>query len=181
MNTDHPAIEIRVRELAQIFNSLDPSPFHDQDLASEADQYIVESLNELPFKRATGIIVHLDAKPEPEAERVLETAVHAHFARRALHVRRVLRRMIREGLISLVIGLTVFVLFFILGRVVERQMGESPWATLARESLLIGGWVAMWRPMETFLYRWWPLLGERRMYEHLSRVRVRLVSGRRDD
>lgn len=39
MSTDHTAIAVRVRELAQLFNSLDPSPFHDQDLAGEADQY----------------------------------------------------------------------------------------------------------------------------------------------
>ena len=41
-----------------------------------------------------------------------------------------------------------------------------------RESLTIGGWVAMWRPMEIFLYAWWPLLRPRRIYENMSHVRV---------
>ena len=177
MNRAPARIEIRIRDLAQIFNSLDPSPFHEQDLASEAELYIVESLDELPSNRAAEIVVHLDCLPQAAAQRDLESALHAHFERRALHLRRTLRRMIREGVISLVIGLTVFITFFVLGRVVEGGIEESAWATLARESLLIGGWVAMWRPMEIFLYRWWPLVGERRNYEHLSRVPVRLVSG----
>jgi hypothetical protein len=32
----------------------------------------------------------------------------------------------------------------------------------------------MWRPMEIFLYEWWPLLRSRRMYENLSRMRVEI-------
>jgi hypothetical protein len=35
-------------------------------------------------------------------------------------------------------------------------------------SLLIGGWVALWRPFEIFLYEWWPILGEARLYDRLS-------------
>jgi hypothetical protein len=46
--------------------------------------------------------------------------------------------------------------------------------TLARESLTIGGWVAMWRPMQIFLYDWWPLLRVGHIYEKLSRVPVEL-------
>jgi hypothetical protein len=45
---------------------------------------------------------------------------------------------------------------------------------VVRESLTIGGWVAMWRPMEIFLYEWWPLLRWRRMYENLSCMRVEI-------
>jgi hypothetical protein len=30
-------------------------------------------------------------------------------------------------------------------------------------SLVIGGWVAMWRPMEVFLYDWWPVRAEARL------------------
>jgi hypothetical protein len=33
----------------------------------------------------------------------------------------------------------------------------------------------MWRPLEIFLYDWWPIVGERRLYERLSRIDVRTV------
>jgi hypothetical protein len=46
---------------------------------------------------------------------------------------------------------------------------------LLRERLVIGGWVAMWRPLEIFLYDWWPILGEQRTYDRLSRIEVRVV------
>lgn len=162
--------------MSQIFNSLDPSPFYEQDLATEAEEYIVDSLKELPSKVTSGIVVHVGTPPTEEERDVLERAVHAHFIRRSMHLRRALRDLMREGVISLVIGLVFFAVVFILSRIVVE--GEGPWSTLARESLLIGGWVALWRPMEIFLYRWWPIVGERRLHERLSRVPVRLVSAR---
>jgi hypothetical protein len=46
---------------------------------------------------------------------------------------------------------------------------------IARESLLIGGWVAMWGPLEIFLYNWWPLRHEWRICERLAEADVDLV------
>jgi hypothetical protein len=44
--------------------------------------------------------------------------------------------------------------------------------SVARESLTIAGWVAMWRPMEIFLYEWWPLRRRWRVYEKMSHMKV---------
>ena len=171
-------IELRVRELSQIFNSFDPSPFYDQDLATEAEGYIVDSLKELPGKRAAEIVVHVEHAPREQAASV-ERAIHSHFQRRELHLRRTLRDLMWEGMVSLFIGAAFVALVFTVSRSVIR--GEGPWTTLVRESLLIAGWVALWRPLEIFLYRWWPLVAERRLYTKLAHMPVRLiVSTRRD-
>ena len=50
-----------------------------------------------------------------------------------------------------------------------------PLADVLRESLLTGGWVAMWRPIEIFLYDWWPIRDERRLRERLSGMPIRIV------
>lgn len=52
---------------------------------------------------------------------------------------------------------------------------QGPLATVLRESLLIGGWVAMWRPMDFFLYEWWAMRAELRMLDQLSDIAVRIV------
>ena len=39
---------------------------------------------------------------------------------------------------------------------------------------IIGRWVAMWRPLEVFLYDWWPLLGEIRLLDRLGAMPVRI-------
>ena len=45
----------------------------------------------------------------------------------------------------------------------------------SEEGLLIGGWVAMWRPLEVFLYDWWPISAEARMFDRLAAMPVRLT------
>jgi nitroreductase len=45
--------------------------------------------------------------------------------------------------------------------------------SLVRESLT--RWVAMWRPMQIYLYDWWPLLQLRRVFAKLSHMPVELV------
>ena len=55
-------------------------------------------------------------------------------------------------------------------QLLRRQAGTLP--IVLREGLIIAGWVAMWRPMEIFLYEWWPLLRKGRLYEKLSRMHV---------
>ncbi|MFZ1056910.1 MAG: hypothetical protein WAN79_14650, partial [Opitutaceae bacterium] len=45
---------------------------------------------------------------------------------------------------------------------------------IVKEGLTIAGWVAMWRPLEIYLYDWWPLFEERRRLERLARMQVRI-------
>ena len=45
---------------------------------------------------------------------------------------------------------------------------------IVRESLIIAGWVAMWRPLEIFLYDWWPIRRQVKLYRRLSEMPVRV-------
>jgi hypothetical protein len=53
-------------------------------------------------------------------------------------------------------------------------MREQGFASLLKESLLIGGWVAMWRPLEIFLYEWWPIRADAKLFDRLSVMPVRI-------
>lgn len=169
-------IDIHVRELNQLFDSMDPSPFREQDLAPGAEEYIVDSVRELRIPGVPELHVHVDQTAGVD-EAATASAIRTHFSRRAQHVRRNLRDLIRDGLVSLAIGITALVVFFVAGEVVVRMGPDSPWRKLVRESLFIGGWVAMWRPLEIFLYAWWPIARERRLLERLSRATVHVVRG----
>ena len=41
-------IELRVQDVGQLFDTLDPFPFRDRDLDKEAEEYIVGWARELP-------------------------------------------------------------------------------------------------------------------------------------
>lgn len=177
-NPRHGEIHLHVRELSQLFDSLDPSPFHEQDLDRNAEEYIVDSMRELRSKSVRAVAIHLD-HPSGLADEDARVgkAVRQHFERRSRVLREELRQLIWRGWISLTIGLSFLVAFFFIAQVVVNILGESQWAKLVRESLVIGGWVAMWRPLEIFLYDWWPIVGKRRLYERLSRIEVHVLPG----
>ena len=44
-------IEVKVQSLQQIFNSIDPSPFHERDLDPEAEEFIVSWAREHSLHR----------------------------------------------------------------------------------------------------------------------------------
>lgn len=169
-------VELHLRELTQLFDSLDPSPFHEKDLDGDAEEYIVDSVKEQPRREQNALVLSVDqAVGLPDEGYVVGNAIRVHFARRAQLSRRKLRHLIRRGSISLGICLVFLAAVFTIAQTLGRLLGESAWATLLREGLLIVGWVAMWRPLEIFLYDWWPLLGEQRLQERLSRIKVRIV------
>ena len=175
MSSKHaPArIELRLRELAQLFNSMDPSPFIDRDLDIEAEEFIASWARELPAGTEFELRIHLATAATPEAAAGVEEAVRHYFANRAELKSREFRQLLRRGRTSLIVGSLFLVGCLFLGEFVGRGGGSV--ASVAKESFTIGGWVAMWRPLEIYLYDWWPLRDELRLMERLSRLRLRLV------
>ena len=174
---DDVRIELSLRELRQLFHSLDPSPFYDRDLDDDAAEFIVESAREKRSDAALSLRVHVElASRMPDAAATVEQAVHAHFSRVAEHRHTMLRRLFVRGRASLAIGLLFLAAMLLLAEAVSRL--EGPFAPLLRESLLIAGWVAMWRPMEIFLYDWWPIRSDIRLYRKLARMPVEILEKR---
>ena len=166
-------IEVRIRELAQLFNSLDPSPFHERDLDDDAEEYIVGWARELPADTPLRIVVHL---PEDEArkaeERGLKAALANYFAERAAMQQRDLNELFRIGWRYLSIGVPVLVICLVASQLARAHFGSGPIASAIAESLILVGWVANWKPIETFLYDWWPLKRRRDLYRRLAQASV---------
>ena len=119
--TGSRVIEVRVAELRQLFNAIDPSPFRERDLDPNAEQFIVDWARDLPRDVPLELRVHLErcAGPADEAA-LLGQAIHQHFKVSAAASRRT------------------------------------------------------WRPLEVFLYDWWPIWGDIRLFDRLSRMPVRI-------
>jgi hypothetical protein len=171
-------IEVRVSELRQLFNAIDPSPFGDRDLDPNAAEFIVRWARETRRDQPLALLVHLD-RPEGAADErtPLEKAVRAFFANRALSSRGRLRELLGRGRISLVIGLAFLATSTLLASLVGRWLDGSSLAGIAREGFSIGGWVAMWRPLEVFLYDWWPIHAEARLFDRLATMPVAIQYG----
>jgi hypothetical protein len=165
-------IEVRVSELRQLFNAIDPSPFRERDLDPRAEEFIVDWARDLPRDAPLALRVHLERSAGRSDEAtLLGDAIRQYFKARAAGSRRALRELFRRGRISLLIALAFLGTAVTLSDLIGAT-GDGGVRAMLREGLLIGGWVAMWRPLEVFLYDWWPILGEVRLLERLSRMSV---------
>jgi hypothetical protein len=165
-----------VAELKQLFNAIDPSPFREKDLAPDAEQFIVDWAREVPPDARLALLVYLD-RPAGLAEEpsILRDAVREYFAHRAASTRRQLRQLLRVGRTSLAIGAVFLAVTIGVGDLIAHALEGRKMGEILRESLLIGGWVSMWRPLEIFLYEWWPIRAEARLYDRLSAMPVRIA------
>jgi hypothetical protein len=168
-------IEVHVGELKQLFNSIDPSPFRNRDLEPKAEEFIVDWAKEVPRDSALALVVDLDRQAGlPDEAAVLRDAIHEFFRQRALTYRRRLRELFRRGRTSLLIGLTALAVAIALGDFLASLLKTSRIGEIVRESFTIGGWVSMWRPLEVFLYDWWPIRNEAQLSDRLAAMPVRI-------
>jgi hypothetical protein len=168
-------IEVRVSELLQLFNSIDPAPFRERDLDPAVEEFIVDWSREAPANAPLALLVRIDRPAHSAVDAgVVRDAIHEFFAQRAIAARRRLRRLFRVGRVSMTIGLVVLTLSIIAAQFVYRRTGGAGLSGIFHESLLIGGWVAMWRPLEIFLYDWWPIRAEAKLFDRLAAMPVRL-------
>lgn len=173
-NDETRFIELNVREVSQLFNSMDPSPFKERDLDRDADEYIVSWAREYPLDAAVALRVHLEQWPEIDPTTLVADAVHHYYAYRASLTDLEFRRIMKEGRLTLAIGLLFLATCLVVTRTIVPR-DTSGWAGYVRESLTIAGWVAMWRPMETYLYDWWPVRRRGRVFRKLSAMPVQVV------
>ena len=167
-------IEVHVTELRLLFNPIDPSPPRERDLDPKADEFIVSWARAAPRDAPLALQVDVDQPGVPDEAGAVSDAVHNYFAERAASAQRRLTQLFRDGRTSLLIGVMFLIAAFLTAGAVVRALGQTPVSSLVRESMIIGGWVAMWRPLEIFLYDWWPIRAERRLYDRLSVMPTRV-------
>ena len=169
-------LELHVGEMRQLFNAMDPAPFRERDLDPNAEEYIVGWGRETRAGEPLGLVVHLSREPvTPENTALLFDAVHSYFRQRAEATRRQLRQLFRVGRISLAIGLAFLAGAIVLGEFVAGLVGKTSYGGIIEETFVIGGWVALWRPLEIFLYDWWPIRAEAKLFDRLGEMDVRVL------
>ena len=171
------SIEVQVTSIEQLFNSLDPFPFLERDLDKSAEEYIVGWARELPAAAKIRIVIHVAAaQTEKWSVRVVEESFQHYFDYRADGVGRELRELFRVGRRSLSIGVAVLLASVGLSEFSQATFGHNGIVAIINEGLIILGWVANWRPLEIFLYDWWPIAGRRSLYRRLARAKVSFAS-----
>lgn len=174
LSSDAGVIELKVESLASLFDPLDPFPLPTRDLSRTAEEFIVEWARELPATAPIRLVLHVPALAGHDVPD-LQAAFTKHFAQRVKSVGGDISELFRVGRMSLAIGLAMLVACVLGAQSAVMLFGSTPPARILSEGLIILGWVANWRPVEIFLYDWWPLARRRRLYQRLSDARIELI------
>jgi len=164
-------IDLRLEGLQQLANSMDPSPFPRRDLDPDAERYIVEAARELPVGEPWALTLWLPAgELQGEGAGRVGNTVRHYFQWEAESAQRRLREHLRAAWRSAFFGLAFLGLCMLVRGLVGPHGGLL--AKTLDEGLLVIGWVALWRPLEMFLYDWWPLRREARLMGRLAWLQV---------
>jgi len=164
---------MKLRTVSQLFNTLDPAPFRERDLAKEAENYIVDHAEVVPKGVSIDIVLHLPrGECSQSSSSEIASAIKDYFDFRSHETTREMQELFRTGRFSLLVGLIVLSVCLLLGLLFSQILQNGPFPDILRESFLILGWVAIWRPSEIFLYAWPPLLRRRGLFRRLTQARV---------
>lgn len=170
-------MRLHVVELGHLFNTLDPSRLQERDLDSDAEHFVTAWAREIPSQVKLTLEVEVDQSPsQSDLNPVVTESVRSYFSRKAETTNRELRTLLRRGRTSLLIGLLFLAVCTVAAEFAANLIRVASVAEVFRQGLTIAGWVAMWRPMEIFLYDWWPLVSDRRLYIRLANMPVRVHS-----
>ncbi len=168
-------VRVHVLELAQLYNSLDPSPFWDRDLDRNAAEFIEGEFRERPWTDTWHLIVHVRTG-EADAQ-TLQTALESYYDRLRTSARGELREHLRSARLGMLAGLTLFGIFMGVRALLRATLPALP--TAVDEGLIILAWLTLWRPAETLAYEWLPLYRRERLYARLRAIRVSVQLERR--
>ena len=171
--TDTEEIEIRIKSIEQLFNSLDPAPFRERELDREAERHIVGYAREIAASRPIKLVIYLPpTTQEPALAAELEAAIGHHFALQARERGAELGELRRLGRKGLAVGLLVMLFATLAGVALTNAFPDSRFIETIEHSLIIFGWVALWRPIEILLYDRWPLIRARQLFQRLAAAPV---------
>lgn len=112
---------------------------------------------------------------KPDLEARIRSGLQQYCDHRIAQIANDIASLRQEGLATLWRGL----LFLALCMLGSQVLGEPKFlpGILARfldEGLIIAGWVALWYPLDALLYQHWPLKRERRLYQSLRDMQLKL-------
>ena len=173
-------IDVRLREIKQLFNSLDATPFPETDLDADAEDFLLIWALDLHNRLPICIRLHVLELPHEggitHAAEQTQVALRTYFEYKADVLQRRLRHTLAQGRTRLLIGASVLILSLLAANAVNQWSNdESPFWNILHESLVIGGWVSMWGPLDILLYGWWPIRHERAVCLRLAQAQVEIV------
>ncbi len=169
-------IELRITHQAQFYNLLDPAPNDIKEINHATESYIMDSLEDMPNdKRGSArIILYLERTlyDDEEIRNDMEQAIHAHFALRHCSTNQKYKLSMSKGRRYLFRGLIFLVICLVLSSLLTSIYSQNDVINAIGQSFVVIGWVALWKPVEFYLYDRRDILDEMNILTQMETIPV---------
>jgi hypothetical protein len=170
-------ITLHIKDIRQLFEESAFDPFAEQSDYLSGFERIFKDIRQ---KQPKGEILATISLPTDRISDDIERICAAAFRRTCdVHIEQIddeLASIRWEGTRSLWVGLVVWAacLFLALFFAELEKFPEFPRLFLS-DGFIIAGWVALWYPVEIILYEWWLQLRDKKVYERMKNIKIKVV------
>lgn len=170
-------IDIYLTSSYQLFDRRDPSPFREKDLDEDFTKFLTLAMSELYHAKLVKLVVKMpEHNPVYLKSHDIEEAIYNFFSFEIETTQNELRGLFREGRWSFIMAV-VFLTLCYMGAFFITNHFEGVLFGALREGLTVMGWVALWRPINIFLYEWWPFRDRIQLLRRMQKIKVEIVTG----
>lgn len=170
------SIDLQFHDFRQLYDGRDPAPFDERDLDEDLVHYLLMSFEEIPGNQQVKLTLFGPSDQGSESQyEAFTDALHQYFRHEARKTRNEMSQLFRQGRLALLLG-SLF-LAVCAGLATQLSQDATIFRRAAAEGLIVLGWVALWKPLNIFLYEWWPFRRRMKMYEALAKIPVDTAAG----
>ncbi len=171
-------IEIKIASLEQLFDKRDPNPYRTKDLDEDVEDYIFSSAQEIGLHRIGKLKLICSNPLSQDLKMTASMAIRDHFLYRKEMTEKKVRTILSLGVKTLFIGLLFLSMAIAVSATLSPDFTRTFMGKFIKEGLILIGWVSMWKPVNIFLYEWWPLIDQRKIYEKLNLIDIDITEYR---
>jgi hypothetical protein len=176
LEDDYHCIDIVLTSILQLFDGRDPSPFKERDLEEDFSRYLILAIREIGVQEKVKLVIKMqEHHPSFLKAKDVEEAIYTYYSFELENSRNDLRVLFKQGRSTLAMGLA-FLAACYTGYYFTKDQATLFWGFLG-EGLHVMGWVAMWKPINLFLYEWWPIKDRMALMSSLQHLKVEIVTG----
>jgi len=167
-------IKLKLKDIRQFYNSFDPAPFRERDLDPKAVEYIVDCVKEHTLKTKISLLILVpNEQLNDELVSSVKSAIKTYFDAETNIIKRKFKRIIYQGRKAFMIGIFFLVAALSFSELINSHFSGFLFRILS-EGLFIASWVGLWYPISVFLYDWWPIVNERKVFEKIRDISVKI-------
>jgi|GEM_PF-480650 len=169
-------ITLRLDHLSQLFSSPSGDPFSEEPLLVSGMDWILDELSTHGLgrrARTKTTIVLPKGSLDPSLATRVRGAVKRCCQSKIQRNQHALVALRWQGIKALQMGIVFLAGCLLLSALLSGSaLVPGFLGTLLGNGLEIAGWVSLWRPIEIFLYEWWPYWRENQLYTHVMIMQI---------